>query len=157
MLAKQRILSPTLVRQSRFVLDSAGHLSDHACLFLQPTKKTNAGWRSLASEMQDALGRKPKERELLVYCLAFLNSSRGSSALLEGRRPTPKGSYQVSEQSLKEIFIAPPGAGQRKNLEALLTIVDTLTRGGGSMDAEKLEAMELQVDEIVDGLLEATT
>lgn len=157
MLAKQRILSPTLVRQSRFVLDGAGHLSDHACLFLQPTKKTNTGWRSLTSEMQEVLGRKPKERELLLYCLAFLNSSRGSSALLEGRRPTPKGSYQVSEQSLKEIFIAPPRVGQRRKVEALLAIVDTLTRGGGSMDAAKLEAMELQINEIVDALLQATT
>jgi hypothetical protein len=157
MLAKQRILSPTLVRQSRFVLDSAGHLSDHACLFLQPTKKTTTGWRSISSEMHEVLGRKPKERELLLYCLAFLNSSRGSSALLEGRRPTPKGSYQVSEQSLKEIFIAPPRVGQRRKVEALLAVVDTLTRGGGSMDAAKLEAMELQVNEIVDVLLQATT
>src|SRR5665213_400105 len=156
MLAKERIFSPTLVRESRFVLDTAGHLSDHACLFLQPTRKTVNGWRTLSAEMADILGRKPKQRELLLYCLAFLNSHRGSAALLEGRRPTPKGSYQVSEQSLREIFVAPPRVGQRRKIKELIEVVESLTKGRGSLDATELEAKEEKADQIVNVLLDAT-
>ena len=35
--------------------------------------------------------------------LAFMNSRRGTQALVAGQRPTPKGSYAVSEGTLARI------------------------------------------------------
>jgi hypothetical protein len=156
MLAKQRILSPRLVRTARFVLDVEGSLSDDACLFLQPTKKTDRGWKALSSQMETCLGRKAKPKELLVYCLAFLNSSRGSAALLEGRRPTPKGSYQISEQSLREIFIAPPEKAQRAKVLSLIESVEKLVAASGTFHASDRERLEPKINTLVEALLEST-
>ena len=50
MLSKTRILSPTLVKEVRFSLDNHGYLSDHACLYLQPTVRTNRRVRRAARQ-----------------------------------------------------------------------------------------------------------
>ena len=50
MLSKTRIVSPTLVKEVRFSLDNRGYLSDHACLYLQPAAKTNAGYAALRGQ-----------------------------------------------------------------------------------------------------------
>jgi len=112
MLAKPRILSPTLIRSVRFVLDDVGYLSDHACLMIQPTKKTDCTWREFQKAMANALRRKMSDDDLLLYCLryclAFLNSKYAQERLTTGHRPTPKGSYTITEEYLKEIPIPAP-------------------------------------------------
>jgi len=77
MLAKPRILSPTLIRSVRFVLDDVGFLSDHACLMVQPTKKTGRAWAEFQKALQKTLGCDASQEDCLryshAYCLAFLN------------------------------------------------------------------------------------
>jgi hypothetical protein len=71
MLNKPRILSPTLVRpnQLRFALDETGYLSDHACLMIQPTKKTQRAWDDFEQQMENVVGQRLTSKELLLYCL----------------------------------------------------------------------------------------
>ncbi len=156
MMARQRIMSPTLVRSARFVLDTGGYLSDHACLFLQPTKKTAPVWKAFTSQMELCLRRKAKPRELLLYCLAFLNSSQGSAALIEGRRPTPKGSFQVSEQSLREIWIAPPHPKYRQEVLDLISTANKLVSAKGTFHRSERSSLEETIDMLVDTLLART-
>lgn len=69
MLGKPRILSPTLIRKVRFVLDTKGYLSDHACLMIQPTAKTKTAWERFSKEMRAVAGEQLSSKELLQYCL----------------------------------------------------------------------------------------
>src|SRR5438309_6521127 len=120
MLDKPRLLSPTLIRTVRFVYDNNGYLSDHACLMLQPTKKTSQLWRDFADAMRDSLGAKLSKGELLQYCLAFLNSRYAQNRLVTGHRPTPKGSYTITEAYLKEIPIPVPKG--KKEIRSVLDL-----------------------------------
>jgi N-6 DNA Methylase len=124
MLAKTRILSPTLVRDLRFVLDDTGYLSDHACLMIQPTSKTATAWDKLTEAMTVVLGKSATNKELLEYCLAFLNSSYAQERLTTGHRPTPKGSYTVTEALFRELPIPVPG--NKKTVQTILKCVDAL-------------------------------
>ena len=150
-LAKERILSPRLIRRARFALDTTGHLSDDACLFLQPTSKTQRGWGSLAKQMKACLGRDATRTELLTYCLCFLNSTVATKSLTEGRQPTPKGSYQITEQSLKEVPIAPP-VGKKAVLE-MLRLASRIIEAENPFAAEGLAELEAKIDGIVLSLL----
>jgi hypothetical protein len=49
-------VSPTLMREVRFVLDDAGDLADNACLMVQPTSKTNRAWNEFVLEIQKVAG-----------------------------------------------------------------------------------------------------
>ncbi len=126
MLRKERILCPTLVRAVRFCLDTQGHLSDHACWFLQPGPSTRTRFRELCQALEKALGRPVRERDALKYCLAFLNGPHAQEQLTAGHRPTPKGSYQVNKQKLREIPVALPTSPA--NARALMGLVDTFLR-----------------------------
>jgi hypothetical protein len=66
MLGKPRIISPTLIRKVRFVFDSMGYLSDHACLMIQPTANRARAWDKFASEMQEVVGETLPRKELLI-------------------------------------------------------------------------------------------
>lgn len=151
-LAKERILSPTLIRTARFALDTQGHLSDHACLFLQPTSKTQKAWAAFSRQLQVCLSRDVTRKELLTYCLCFLNSPVGTKALTEGRQPTPKGSYQITEQSLKEVPIAPP-VGKRAVAE-MLRLASRIIDAKEPFAAEQIAEEEEKINGIVLGLLE---
>ena len=153
-LAREKILSPTLIRAARFALDTEGHLSDHACLFLQPTAKTHRAWRAFAEQMKSCLGRKVTRTELLTYCLCFLNSTAATRALTEGRQPTPKGSYQVTEQSLREVPIAPPS--DKKSVSKLLELATRIIKADEPFAVEKLAPLEAQIDAIVVQLLRSS-
>jgi hypothetical protein len=96
-------VSPTLMREVRFVLDDAGYLADNACLMVQPTSKTNRAWNEFVLEIQKVAGEELSKEELLHYCLAFMNSSYSQVRLVTGHRPTPKGSYTITESFLREI------------------------------------------------------
>lgn len=143
MLSSLRILSPTLVKRVTFALDLEGHLSDHACLFLQPTGSTTRGHEALKSALSAALGRDATRDELLKYCLAFLNSDYAQKILTGDHQPTPKGFYGVTEEFLGEIEIAPPR--ERKVTERLLEYVGDLVAGGGDQPSET----EARLNEVV--------
>jgi hypothetical protein len=108
MLGKPRILSPTLIREVRFAVDAVGYLSDHACLMIQPTKKKMRAWEDLRSQLNKTAGRDLNRKELLRYCSAFMNSRYAQERLVTGHRPTPKGSYGITEAYLGEIPIPVP-------------------------------------------------
>ena len=154
-LAKERILSPRLIRHARFALDTKGHLSDDACLFLQPTKKTQRGWSALSKQMEICLGRDITRSELLTYCLCFLNSTVATKALTEGRQPTPKGSYQITEQSLREVPIAPPAG--RRAVSEMLRLANQIIEAKEPFAVERLAELEAKIDEIVITLLDSSS
>jgi hypothetical protein len=154
-LAKEKILSPTLIRIARFALDTNGYLSDHACLFLQPTSKTFDAWSAFSAQMKKCLGREVNRTELLTYCLCFLNSTVATKALTEGRQPTPKGSYQITEQSLREVPIAPPS--DKKAVLKMLRAANLIIEADDTFAADRLIELEKEIDGIVLGLLKRSS
>jgi hypothetical protein len=136
LLAANRIMSPTLAREVRFSLDAEGFLADHACLYLLPTAKTNKGREAMRRALARVMTRPVSDVELLQYVLAFLNSPYAQHALAR-RRPTPKGSYQVSEQYLSEIPVVLPTS--REDAEAILHAVARLTQAPPSGERAVLE------------------
>src|SRR5208337_4092191 len=150
-LAKERILCPRLIRSARFALDSKGYLSDDACLFLQPTSKTFDAWSIFSAQMKKCLGREVNRTELLTYCLCFLNSTVATKALTEGRQPTPKGSYQITEQSLREVPIAPPSG--KKAVLRMLDLAKQVIEPEETFAADRIRELEAEIDGIVLGLL----
>jgi hypothetical protein len=137
MLSRRRLLSPTLVKTVRFSLDTAGYLSDHACLFLQPSRDTQPRYLELRRQLATALRCEEVSLEdVLKYCLAFLNSDYAQQRLTTGHRPTPKGFYAVTEEFLREIPIPPPG---RVRSRQLLTVVKDLVSGKDGTHVIKLE------------------
>jgi len=133
-LSRARILSPTLVKEVRFSLDNRGYLSDHACLYLQPAAKTNAGYTALRSKLSRAIGKPASLQSVLKYCLAFLNGDDADERL-RTRRPTPKGSYQVTEDYLREILIPMP---EKHSASAILELTTRLVAAGTQVEREAL-------------------
>jgi len=152
MLAKPRILTPTLVREVRFVVDESGYLSDHACLMIQPTKKTARAWEELEKKMQTAMGRNPTMKDLLQYCIAFLNANYSQDRLLKGHRPTPKGSYAITEAFLREIPI--PAPTDARITTTIIKLVDELDRKAYALaKPDEVEEMEARLQVFVDKAL----
>ncbi len=135
MLSKTRIVSPTLVKDVRFSLDNRGHLSDHACLYLQPAAKTNVGYAALRGQLTKAIGKPASLQSVLKYCLAFLNSDEANERL-RTRRPTPKGSYQVAEDYLREILIPMP---EKRSANAILKLTSCLVVAKTQTEKDLLE------------------
>jgi type I restriction-modification system DNA methylase subunit len=152
MLAKLRILSPTLIRQVRFVLDDLGYLSDHACLMIQPTKKTKQAWEAFEQRMNNGRGTALTKKELLQYCLAFLNSTYAQERLVTGHRPTPKGSYAITEAYMKEIPIPVPTSKTKVN--KIIELVVSLEQKDVTMSAsDEAATNEEKLHALVDELL----
>lgn len=148
MLSKRRIVSPTLMKQVRFALDTVGYLSDHACLYLQPTGKTRRSWSTLRKQLAEALRRDVSDEDSLKYCLAFLNSAYAQECLTTGHRPTPKGSYAITEGYLKEIPIPPPT--NKRTAAAILDLVGKLV---ATADVRKTARLEADLAKVVDPIL----
>ncbi|HJX14895.1 MAG TPA: N-6 DNA methylase [Candidatus Deferrimicrobiaceae bacterium] len=146
--AVPRIVSPGLCKVVTFALDEEGYLSDHACQYLFPRRGSSIGFDGFSRELGTVLGREVSVEETLAYCLAFLNSSYAQEVLVSGRRPTPKGFYQISEEYLKEVQIALP-AGKREG-EALIASVKRLLEGQKPKEAAKCETV---LDEVVGRIL----
>ena len=142
MLTKTRIVSPTLIKRLRFSLDTIGYLSDHACLYLQPTQKTNENYRRLREQLAAATGKRATLEDVLKYCLAFLNSDYAQHRFVTGHRPTPKGFYAMTEAVLREIPIAPPDA---RTATTILKLVTQLTKAETEAETEKLEKKLAQI------------
>ena len=156
MLGKPRILSPTLLLrgQLRFVLDNVGYLSDHACLMMQPTDKTHRNWDGFAKTMSGIAGRTLTKKELLQYCLAFMNSQYAQRRLITGHRPTPKGSYAITEAYLKEIPI--PAPTSKKTVMGIIDLVDELERKTFKLaDKSEVAQMEKKLEVYVREALDA--
>lgn len=143
-LSKNRIVSPSLVKQLRFASDTIGYLSDHACIYLQPTTLTSRGYRDLQKQMAEALERDCSLEDILNYCLAFLNSSYAQKQLTDGYRPTPKGFYAVTKKSLSRILISPP-----PNKEITTSILDLVSKLVNEPKPEKRKEMEVQLEKII--------
>lgn len=147
-LSSNRIVSPSLVKQVRFALDTVGYLSDHACLYLQPTTSTSQGYRDLQKQLSEALGYSSSLEDVLNYCLSFLNGTYAQKRLITGHRPTPKGFYAVTERYLREIPIPPPP--DKETVEAILNLVAQLV---SEQTKEKRTQMEAQLEDIIVGIV----
>ncbi|MBM3333502.1 N-6 DNA methylase [Candidatus Sumerlaeota bacterium] len=148
-LSKKRIVSPTLMKHVRFSLDKMGFLSDHACLFLRPSRKTAVGYSSIRGQLAAAIGRRVFLDDVLKYCLAFLNSDYAQQRLTTGHRPTPKGFYAVTEEFLREIPIPPP------KKRAAPRILDLVAQLIAAKDDEKVTHLERELANIVNAILKA--
>jgi hypothetical protein len=124
-----------LVREVRFSLDDYGFLSDHACLYLQPAATSSPDYALLRRRLSTAIGKTASRKAALKYCLAFLNSDAANERLLT-HRPTPKGSYQVTEDFLGEIPIPLP---QRRSAGAILDLVTRLAAAGTPAERATME------------------
>jgi hypothetical protein len=125
-LAKPKILTPRLPKKLRFSLDLNGIVPQDSCICLVPTSKTLTKWNSLQKQLSLQIGSKISKEIVLKYCLAFLNSQYAQERLTTGHRPTPKGSYAVTEEFLREIPIPQPKNPQK--IRRLLHIVNKLMR-----------------------------
>jgi len=151
MLSKTRIVSPTLIKRVRFSLDVAGYLSDHACLYLQPTSRTRVGYSQLRDQLARVLGWRVSREDVLKYCLAFLNSAYAQKHLVTGHRPTPKGFYAVTEEYLREIPIPPPP--NKKAAKAILDLVTGLIEAKDGKDGKETAEWESGLAKLVDAIL----
>ena len=127
LLSANRIISPRLAREPRFSLDIEGFLADDACQYLMPTDRTFKQREEIRKALSQVLGHKAGDIDVLSYCLAFMNSPYAQKTLTSGRRPTPKGSYQISEGYLKEIPVALPST--QEQAEVILSCVKELVQG----------------------------
>jgi hypothetical protein len=110
MLAKPKLVSPRLTRWPRFALDDEGILPSDSCVAIATPTTPEARRRldRFAADLEELLGRKLEHRDLLLYALAFLNSSAAAFLLRIGREPTPKGSWNVNEEYLSLIRLPTP-------------------------------------------------
>jgi hypothetical protein len=149
LLGNNRIISPTLAREPRFALDTEGFLADHACQYLLPTEKTSKKREQLLKNLSEIMGLGMSELEVFCYCLAFLNSPYAQK-VLASRRPTPKGSYQISEEYLKEIPVVLPS--RREELEDILACAQQLIHG---VTGGEKAVLETRLSKLVTTLLSA--
>lgn len=119
-------------------MDVEGYLSDDGCQFLFPRCGASKGIDLFSRKLSKAMGREVGLDETLLYCLAFLNSHYAQDRLVSGRRPTPKGFYQISEEFLKEIPVILPR--DKKEGESIITSVERLIEGIGQEEFQKEEA-----------------
>src|SRR5262249_10779464 len=97
-----------------------------------------------ASNLEVLLGRQLHHRDLLLYALAFLNSSAAAFLLRIGREPTPKGSWNVNEEYLSLIRLPTPDRDTAARiLELSQECVGSATAGEASV------AVESELDELV--------
>lgn len=151
MFAHPRILTPRLVRKVRFVLDTYGYLSDDGCEVMRPGTDDNPVWAEFETKMRQVMGSDLSKKELLQYCLAFMNGNYAHKRLVTGRRPTPKGSYPITEAYLKEIPI--PSPADKKIVKKIIQLVDGMEQKVFTLSGtDQLQEMEA----ILLGLVDAT-
>jgi len=117
-----KIISPRLTPKVRFALDQEGIGIQDSCICLAVSENTKEAFDDFRKRLSKVLGRELKSVTVLRYLLAFLNSSYAQDLLTTGRRPTPKGHYQIDEQFLAEVSI--PVCKTKRELKNLLGAVD---------------------------------
>ena len=100
-----RLVSPSLIRDIRFALDTKGFLSDDAAIFLVVTKDTGKAHAELRRKLASATGTPESDEDVQLYLLAQLNSDYALEVMKRGRNPTPKGYYPVNESFLDEVMV----------------------------------------------------
>jgi hypothetical protein len=130
MLKKPKLISPRLTRQVRFTLDRTGIVPQDPCIALVVTEKTAAAWHRFVEQLSNALGRRVDDLTAMKVVLGFANSEYAQKILVTGRRPTPKGSYQVTDDLLDEIQIPPIKSGElvAQLLEAVEVLIGSDSR-----------------------------
>jgi hypothetical protein len=148
MLQRPKIISPRLTRVVRFAMDTTGIVPQDSCIALAKTSKTQFMWNKLRRSLSESMKRGICDLEVYKFLLAFLNSGLTQKLLVTGRRPTPKGSYQISDDFLADIRI-PPCLPDR-HLRTILEAVNILY---GSKPAEYPKAQS-QINKVVDKLVQ---
>jgi hypothetical protein len=147
MFAKPKILSPRLTRTVRFTLDRVGIVPQDSCIALVSTEKQRIAWQDFINQVSRAMGRRATTLEALQVALAFANSATAQARLVTGRRPTPKGSYQIKDDFLKEIEIPP--LGKAKCIQAMIDDVGILC----GKHASQFESAQARTDQAVKRLV----
>lgn len=137
MMVSPKILSPRLTPRVRFSLDTEGLIPQDSCVCLTPTKKTKRNWQGLQQQLTKVLGRQATDIDGYCYCLAFLNSADAQYRMVTGRRPTPKGSYAITDKFLQEIPIPPPR--DKAQVTQLLGLVAHLTTNASDQQGKEQE------------------
>ena len=107
MLSQRKLVGRRYQRWPTYALDESGTLPSDGCVVLGPPTTWQHGHHGrLVDELSKELGRTPREREILLYALAFLNSSASAFMLRVGRNPTPKGSWSVNEEVVASVPLA---------------------------------------------------
>jgi hypothetical protein len=147
MLKKPKILSPRLTREVRFALDRTGIIPQDSCIALATTRKQVTAWQDLKNQLSKSLGRSVKDNEAIQVVLAFGNSKYAQEILVSGRRQTPKGSYQISDEFLKEVEIPP--LDKADCIQALIDDVAILC----GKDSKQFDAAQSRIDAAVKRLV----
>jgi hypothetical protein len=142
-LTKPKLISPRLTHDLRFALDTKGIVPQDSCVALVQTEEKRFAWNRFRQQVASALARELSTADALKIILAFLNSDSSNQLLRRGRKPTPKGSYAVTDDLLAEVLVPP--LKHRKHIEDLLSAVDTLRRS----DDTNHSAARAKIDEIV--------
>jgi hypothetical protein len=84
--------------------------------------------------------------------LGFLNSNYAQQRLVTGHRPTPKGSYAITEAFMKEIPIPVPS--NKKLVKKIIGLVDDLERKTFVLpNKDEVQEMEERLQTLVDEAL----
>jgi hypothetical protein len=82
-----------------------------------------------------------------------MNSNYAQERLVTGHRPTPKGSYAITEAFLREIPIPTPS--NKRRVTAIIVLVDYLERRKFGLKEEgEVEQREKKIDTLVREALE---
>jgi predicted AAA+ superfamily ATPase len=109
-------------------------------------------WEDLHEQLNQLAGRNLARKELLQYCLAFMNSRYAQERLVTGHRPTPKGSYAITEAYLAEIPIPVPS--HKKDVIKIIELVKGLERSVFELaSSDEMSAMEDRLQTLVDETL----
>ncbi|HUY13109.1 MAG TPA: hypothetical protein VMX16_05665 [Terriglobia bacterium] len=117
-----KIISPRLTPRVRFALDQEEIGIQDSCVSLAVSDNTRPAYDEFRKQLAKVLGHEVKAVTVFRYLLAFMNSSYSQELLTTGRRPTPKGHYQIDELFLGELSI--PLCRTRRELQGLLDAVE---------------------------------
>ena len=143
MLKKPKLLSPRLTPQVRFTLDRQGIVPQDSCIALVATTRQGMPWQDFTNQISKALGRQATPHDALQVALAFGNSRYAQEILVTGRRPTPKGSYQITDEFLKEVEIPP-----LDKADCIQSMIDDVGILCGK-DSAQFDAAQARIDLIV--------
>jgi len=128
-----KIISPRLTPKVRFALDEEGMGVQDSCICLAVSENTRAAFDDFRKRLSKIATRDLKELTIYRFLLGVLNSSYSQDLLTTGRRPTPKGHYQIDEHFLTELAVPLPKTKREmdaflKALEACLILRGEKTR-----------------------------
>lgn len=140
MTAKPKILARRYAGWPTYALDEVGFVPSDKCMALWRPPSRIGDMGRLIAALASAMGRRPTYREVLVYSLAFLNSSASAFLLRVGRKATAKGSWTLTENAIGWVGIKLP---VRAAFQLLQDAEECVRQASvGSVDLE----LELDID-----------